>query len=364
MSKRFIVMALALAVSAGSLFAEEAAKPAPKAEAAAAPAPRLTVVEPVKDFGVIPKGEKLEWNFVIKNTGDSDLQILAAKPGCGCTVTDFDKLVKAGGQGVVKATVDTTNFAGPIAKTVTVETNDPSTPQATLTIHATVKPYVEAAPVGFVRYSLLQGDAQTQSVTLYSEEDEPFEITKIEVPGDYVKVTSTKIVDEKARVEAGKAGQNQYKLDIAVGGPDAKVGPLADKIHVITNSKHQPDYFISVTGVIRPTVRLDAYNVNFGEVAPSDTAATRTVTVRSNNLTAPESLVVTKAVSSTPGVLASFKPTANKGEYEVTVQVAKDAKPGEINGDVKVYTNDKINSVITLPIKGTVKNAATPSASK
>jgi len=367
MSKRIIFMALALAVSAGSLLAEEAAKPAAKAEAApavAAAAPRLTVVEPVKDFGVVAKGDKLEWAFMIKNTGDADLNIASAKPGCGCTVASFDKVIKPGETGKVTATVDTTNFAGPIAKTVSVESNDPSTPAATLTIHATIKPYVEAAPVGFVRYSMLQGESQSQTITLYSEEDEPFEITKIEVPSDYVKVTPTKIADEKQRVAAGKQGQNQYKLDIAVGGPDAKVGPLADKIHIITNSKHQPDYYVSVTGVIRPTVRLDAYAVNFGEISPADTGATRTVTVRSNNLQAPESLSVTKAVSSVPGVVASFKPTANKGEYEVTVQVAKDAKPGDLNGDVKVYTNDKMNSVITLPIKGTVKAAAVPSASK
>src|ERR1051326_6915897 len=229
MSKRIIVMTLALAVSAGSLFAGEA-KPAAKAnEEKQAAAPRLTIVEPIKDFGVVPKGDKLDWSFEIKNTGDSDLQILAAKPGCGCTVADFDKVIKPGATGKVTAHVDTTAFNGPIAKTVAVETNDPSTPTATLTLHATVKPYVEAAPVGFVRYNLLQGDAQTQTITLYSEEDEPFEITKIETPeGGYVKVVPTKITDDKARVAAGKAGQNQYKLDITVGGPDVKIGPLAD----------------------------------------------------------------------------------------------------------------------------------------
>jgi hypothetical protein len=367
MSKRIIVMALAMAVAAGSLFAEEAAKPAaPKKDAAAAeatpgPAPRLTIVEPVKDFGTIPKGDKLDWSFEIKNTGDKDLEIIAAKPSCGCTVADFDKLIKPGATGKVTAHVDTTNFAGPIAKTVTVESNDPSTPAATLTIHATVKPYVEAAPVGFVRYNLLQGDAQTQSLTLYSEEDEPFEISKIEVPGEWVKVTTNKITDDKQRIPAGRNGQNQYKVDITVGGPDARIGPLADKIHILTNSKHQPEYWVSVTGVIRPTVRIDPYAVNFGEVAPTDTAASRSIYVRSSNLQNPEILKVTKAETGIPGLTASFKPTANKGEFEITLQLAKDAKPGDMDGNVKIYTNDKINSVITVPVKGTVKSGASAS---
>ena len=366
MSKRIIVMTLALAVSAGSLLANETAKPAKAAEnadAKQAVAPRLTIVEPVKDFGTVAKGDKLDWTFQIKNTGETDLQIIAAKPGCGCTVADFDKVIKPGATGKVTAHVDTTNFAGPIAKTVSVETNDPSTPTATLTIHATVKPYVEAAPVGFVRYNLLQGDAATQSITLYSEEDEPFEITKIEVPADYVKVSQSKITDDKQRVAAGKEGQNQYKLDITVGGPDAKIGPLADKVHIITNSKHQPDYFISVTGVVRPTVRLEPQTVNFGEVIPTDAAATRLIYVRSGNIQMPESLNVTRAESTIPGVTASVKPTANKGEYEVTLQVAKDAKPGDLKGNVKIYTNDKINAIVVVPVNGTVKNGVAPTKS-
>ncbi|MGZ4779412.1 MAG: DUF1573 domain-containing protein, partial [Thermoanaerobaculia bacterium] len=202
MSKRMLFTALALLVSLSSLTAAETAKAKPsttkaaaKAEEAADKAPRLTIIEPVKDYGTVPKGEKLDWAFLVKNTGTTDLQIISAKPGCGCTVADFDKVIKPGDSGKVTAHVDTTNFAGPIAKGITLETNDPSNPTAQLTIHAIVKPYVEAYPAGFVRYNMLQGDAETQSITLYSEEDDPFEIVKVDVPGEWVKVVPKKITD-------------------------------------------------------------------------------------------------------------------------------------------------------------------------
>jgi hypothetical protein len=357
MSKRFFVMmTFAFLVAIGSLAvsAQEKSETAAKAPEKAG---RLTIVEPVKEYGEVPKGDKLDWSFVIKNTGDGDLQILAAKPGCGCTVADFDKVIKPGQTGKVTAHVDTTAFAGPISKTVSIETSDPMTPEATLTIHATVKPFVEAFPAGFVRFNMLLGDAETQSITLYSDEEEPFEITHIDVPGDYVKVVPHKIEDPNSRVQAGRANQNQYRLDITVGGPDAKIGPLADKIHIATNSKHQPDYFVSVTGVVRPTFRVEPTTVNFGEVAPTDPAATRGVILRSNSLKTPEMFNVTKAETSIPGVTANVKPTDHKGEYEVTLQVAKDAKPGDLDGTVKIYTNDKINPVVTLPVKGVVKVA-------
>jgi hypothetical protein len=371
MSKRLIVITLASMLTASLTMAETAKKTASaKSDAKAATAataeekaPRLTIVEPVKDYGTVPKGEKLDWAFVVKNTGNADLQIIAAKPGCGCTVADFDKVIKPGETGKVTAHVDTTAFAGPIAKSVSLETNDPSTPTANLTIHAVVKPYVEAYPAGFVRYNLLQGDAATQSVTIYSEEEEPFEILKVDAPSEYVKVTSTKITDPaQLAPSVGKPGQAQYKLDITVGGPEAKLGPIADKIHLVTNSKHQPDYWVSVTGVVRPTYRVDPVNVNFGEVSSNDTAATRTVLLHSNNLQNPDSFVVTKAESTVPGVTAAVKPGAAKGDYEVTLQVAKDAKAGDLDGQVKIYTNDKVTPVVNVPVKGVVKGATTSAA--
>lgn len=370
MSKGLFATTLAFLVTGSLAFAQAPAKPETKGSdtknvvKAAEKAPRLTIIEPVKDYGTVPKGEKLDWAFVIKNTGDADLQILAAKPGCGCTVADFDKIVKPGETGKVTAHVDTTAFAGPIAKSVTLETNDPSTPTAQLTLHAIVKPYVEAYPAGFVRFNLLQGDTDSQSVTLYSEEDEPFQIVKVESPVDWIKVDYKKVDDPTQKAQGvGKEGQAQYKFNLTVGGPDAKIGPIAEKVHITTNSKHQAEYNVSISGVIRPTYRVEPSNgVNFGEVNPTDMGATRAVMLHSNNTKTPDAFLVTKAESSTPFVTTAIKPGASKGDYEVTLQISKDAKPGDLDGTVKIFTSDKVNPVVTVPVHGTIKGAAAAAA--
>lgn len=369
-SKRILIVAMSFLVTLTASFGTAATtkkKTTKKTSAAVASkaekTPRLTIVEPVKDYGTVAKGEKLDYSFLVKNTGDADLQIIAARPGCGCTVADFDKVIKPGETGKVTAHVDTTAFAGPISKTIALETNDPSTPTSQLTIHAVVQPYVEAYPAGYVRFNLLQGDTATESVILYSEEDEPFEIKSIEVPeGNWMKVTSEKVTNIADRAPADKQNQAQYKLNITVGGPDVKLGPIADKVHVITNSKHQPDYWLSVSGVVRPTFRVDPTVLNFGEVAPTDPAATRSVVLRSNDLKTPERFAVTKVESLSPAIAASYKAGVQKGDYEVTLQVAKDAKPGDIDSMVKIYTNDAITPVVTLPVKATIKGT-TPTAS-
>jgi hypothetical protein len=351
-----MMLALVLAIAAPFAIAQE------KAASTEKTAPRLTLVEPVKDFGTVPKGQKINYSFEVKNTGTADLEIIAAKPTCGCTVADFDKIIKPGATGKVTANVDTTNFAGPISKSVTLETNDPNSPTAQVTISAIVKPYVDAYPAGFVRYNLLQGDNETQTVTIYSEEESPLEIVKVESPQPWIKVTPRKVEGTEKVANIGRSGQAQYKLDIAVGGTDAKIGPLAEKIRIVTNSKHQPEYFLSVSGVVRPTFRVEPTGVNFGEIAPTDTAATRTIMLRSNDLKTPEKFSVTKVESGVAGVSAAVKPTDKKGEYEVTLQIAPNAKPGVLDGSVLIHTSDSVKPLVTVPIKGTVKTATTAAA--
>ena len=59
MSKRFFSMTLALALLIAAPFAiaeEQKASTDSKA-------PRLTLAEPIKDFGTVPKGTQIEWAF-------------------------------------------------------------------------------------------------------------------------------------------------------------------------------------------------------------------------------------------------------------------------------------------------------------
>ncbi|HEY5611284.1 MAG TPA: DUF1573 domain-containing protein [Thermoanaerobaculia bacterium] len=359
--KRFLsmVFTLTLIAIASVGFAQETPKKAAAKADAPKGAPKLTLLEPLKDFGTVAKGEKIDWTFEVKNTGTADLEILSASPSCGCTVAAFDKIVKPGATGKVSTHLDT-NLAGmgPVSKYVTLQTNDPNTPAAQLTIHLVVKPYVEAHPAGFVRYSILQGDAQTQIVTLYSEEEEPFEIVRVEPPGDYVKVNFKKIENEAERAPVGRPSQNQYRLEVTLGGPTVQIGPLAEKLKIVTNSKHQPEYLLTLTGIVRPTYNVMPTVLNFGEITPGDESATRTIVLQSNNKQALSAFKVTKVESSNPGIVTEAKPSEAPGVYEVIVKVAK-ADAGELSGDLKIYTTDDVIPVYTLPIKGTVKKPTT-----
>ena len=347
-SRRSLVPALALLVAlsfSSAVVAQESASP------------RITLVEPLKDFGTVPKGEKLDWNFAVKNTGAADLHILAVRPACGCTVAEYDKVIKPGETGRISAHVDTTTFSGPTSKGITVETNDPANPSVQLTIHAIVKPYVEAFPAGFLRYNIIQGDAEVKSVVLYTEETEPFEIVRAEVPGDYVKVDVVKVEDANRVAAKGRPEQPQYRLDVTLGGPTAKVGPIAERIKVVTTSKNQPEYMLNLSGVVRPSYRVVPQVLNFGEVSAEESEAVQNIVISSNSLKAPQEFKVTKVESGSPFVTAEAKPTELPGEYQITVKVAKNAKAGALDSNLKIFTTDVANPVFTLPVKGMIKAA-------
>ena len=113
-------------------------------------APKIEVIPETKDAGTVAKGQVIETTFLIKNSGASDLIISDARPGCGCTVASFDKVIKPGAEGKVQTSVDTKSFSGPISKSVLLVSNDPERGQINLFIKATVKPYVDILPQPYV----------------------------------------------------------------------------------------------------------------------------------------------------------------------------------------------------------------------
>lgn len=347
-SVRLFIISLVAVLAAGTLFAQDNS-----AQKKDEKAPRLTLVEPTKDFGTVPKGQKLTWAFLLKNTGTADLEITNVQPSCGCTVAKFDKLIKPGETGKVTATVDTTNFAGPISKSVTIFSNDPDARTAQISIHAIVRPYVEAYPAGFVRYLLLQGQSGTKYLTLYSEEEAPFQIVGVETPGDWCQVAYRKL-DEKERVKAGRPGQNQYMLKITVGGPTAPIGPLVDKIKVTTNSKHQPIYRISLSGLIRPGYNVAPNVLNFGEVPASQTN-TRIIKLSTNRQDDPAAFKIQKIESSDTKLFTAESKETEPGRYQVTVTLGKDVKPGDLRGELKIYTTDEGSPVKAIPVMATIR---------
>ncbi len=123
----------------------QAIAPAPQT---ASTGPQATIrfkeAENTHDFGAIPQGTPVTYNFVFSNTGKAPLILSSVAPSCGCTTPEWPKEAIAPGKtGVIKVTYNAANLNG-FDKVVTVSSNA-SDAQVVLHIKGDVKPAPAAA---------------------------------------------------------------------------------------------------------------------------------------------------------------------------------------------------------------------------
>ncbi|CAI8380581.1 MAG: Uncharacterised protein [Cryomorphaceae bacterium] len=86
--------------------------------------PNIEMLETSYNFGEIQQGESVTHDFILKNTGDADLIISAAKGSCGCTVPEWPKNpIAKGEEAAIKVTFNSAGRSGKQNKTVTLVTN-------------------------------------------------------------------------------------------------------------------------------------------------------------------------------------------------------------------------------------------------
>jgi hypothetical protein len=77
----------------------------------------------------VQPGEEVVHVFKLMNTGNETLSISNVLASCGCTATSLEKTMLSPGESVgLETKVNTTGFQGTVDKRVTVQSNDPVTP--------------------------------------------------------------------------------------------------------------------------------------------------------------------------------------------------------------------------------------------
>lgn len=91
------------------------------------------------DFGDMKQGDKKSHTFMLKNEGKTDLIIRKVRSSCGCTAVAPSKSTIAPGETApIDVTFDSRGKRGRQSKSITVITNDPKNPTATLRISSNV----------------------------------------------------------------------------------------------------------------------------------------------------------------------------------------------------------------------------------
>ncbi len=118
----------------------EAAAPAEDFAPDTSSGPRLTMESMSFEAGKIPAGSTLSHSFSLRNDGDQPLIIEQVRPGCGCTVAEFERELAPGESGAIDVSMEIyEQWAGSqLRKTVWVISNDPLHRQVRLVISGEV----------------------------------------------------------------------------------------------------------------------------------------------------------------------------------------------------------------------------------
>lgn len=195
---------------------------------------RIELTPTELNFGDVWEQTPVERVFTIRNTGSGPLTV-TVKISCGCTPVEQPQSPLAPGETTTfRVRYDTSRF-GPVHKSVTVVSNDPTQSRLRIPVQGNVKPLFERLPATFVRFEALERDTvTTQTMTLTNtfgrpvtlrlkpgQEFGPFEIVLTErEPGQQyeLKVTTRPPL---------KDGANKAAVMLATDLPEVPTLPVA-----------------------------------------------------------------------------------------------------------------------------------------
>lgn len=81
------------------------------------------VDNPIFNFGKIKKNQTVSHSFKISNNGKIPLLIYSVSTTCGCTTTNYPKIIKPNKTGLITIKFDSKGIRGIVVKNIVVITN-------------------------------------------------------------------------------------------------------------------------------------------------------------------------------------------------------------------------------------------------
>ena len=212
------------------------------------------------DFGQIYRGEVATRRFTFTNVGDGQLTIQGVHTSCGCTAVEVDKgrKYKPGESGMVEVRFDSTDFSGPVVKTITILTNQKLSPDRVLTVKAFVKSELEADPPLADFGSVYSREGASQVVRI-----KPVGGFKLALKG--LTFNSDTLEAKHTQEEGG-----DYLVHIKIK-PGVAPGFLKEAVTVQSNASHLQELSIPVRAQVRGSLDYSPNYLEFGVIPRTET---------------------------------------------------------------------------------------------
>lgn len=303
------------------------------------PKPKIRVDQLEHDFGEIIQGAVVKHTFIIKNEGDSPLEI-NARPSCGCVTPYFDKVIEPGKEGRIEAELRSAGFRGAQVKTIQVTSNDPDNPNLTLRLTTTIRTAIEVRPSEQIPIALKTDEPTVQEVEIVSSTDEPLEVQEVRANVPFATAKAEKIDDKRA------------KVTITIS-PDAPTGRNTVLVTARTNSTAQPQVNIVLNYekgiVVTPTT------VFFGAInSATPLPIERVVTVSRGD----KGFQVKKFEVDDPNIEVRHEVTEDGKQHRFILRYKGGWQPGNVRKNMIIETDDPQQSTLRVSIMANVLSAS------
>ena len=195
------------------------------------------------DFGKIYRGDQIERNVTLKNTGSDTLMLGSVEVSCGCTGTALsEQRIAPGGSGSLLIKFNSKNFSGSIHKTVTINSNSAQAARTVIEFVGNIVDEIILTPNQFWFKEAQVGKESSLSLTIQNAGTDTLRLT-----GYRSTLKDFSLTLPKAPIPPGGSAEV-----VATFKPKQASAILADRVFLETSNARQPDVTLPVYGTIKP----------------------------------------------------------------------------------------------------------------
>ncbi|MGA2619696.1 MAG: DUF1573 domain-containing protein [Thermoguttaceae bacterium] len=277
------------------------------------------------DFGSVARGAKAEYSFVLTNDRAADVHVAGVRASCSCTTPRIEKeWLKSYEQGAIVAHLNSNNYLGHRAATITVTFDQPAYAEVQLQVRAFVHDNVLMEPSSVELGAVEQGQAAEGRVRLYRADFPNWQILGVQIADPQL---SGQVI-ELAR----RGSEVWYDLRVRVA-ETAPPGYICEYAVLTTSDPSAAQIPVLVEGQVQSKVVVSPASLFLGVVRPGD-KVTRQLVVRANtpfritairgdtaSLTLPQSDTAAKLLHLVP---VTFVAGAEWGKVVKTIHIETD----------------------------------------
>lgn len=211
--------------------------------------PKAATQQMEYDFGDIPRGEHVKYDFVISNVGGDLLKLSDVRASCGCTAAKPEKDDLAPGESTnIHVDFNSTGRTGRQTKYITVKTNDPDNPEirfkltGVVVAPGTVKGSASGGPAIYFQDTqhdfgkVQEGDVVDYTFNFVNKGNAILDIKDVKTScGCTAALVSSK------KVDPGQNGTLKVELDTK-----HRVGRMSRRITIHSNDPSNPNMVLTI----------------------------------------------------------------------------------------------------------------------